>query len=119
MLLSTKNLQLPGTRRLHPRWVGPFKVLQRIGATAYKLDLQGRFHQLHPVFNTSYLKPYLAEGASGAPPKPVELKQQLEYEVEVIKAHRRKGRRLYYLVGWLGYSSAHDEWLDEEALGNA
>ena len=43
VLLSTKNLKLPGSRKLHPRWVGPFKVLQRVGAAAYKLDLAGRF----------------------------------------------------------------------------
>ena len=53
------------------------------------------------------------------PPEPVELEGQLEYEIETIKAHRRKGRRLQFLVGWLGYSPAHDKWLDEEALGNA
>ena len=98
MLLSTKNLRLPGTCKLHPRWVGPFKVMQRIGATAYKLDLQGRFHQLHPIFHTSYLKPYQAVGTSRAPPEPVELEGQLEYEVETIKAHRRRGRRLQFLV---------------------
>ena len=94
LLLSTKKLRLPGTRKLHPHWVGPFKVLQQIGAITNKLDLQGRFHQLHPVFHTSYLKPYLAEGTSGAPPEPVELEGQLEYEVEIIKAYRRRGKRL-------------------------
>ena len=94
MLLSTKNLRLPGTCKLHPRWVGPFKVLQRIAATAYKLDLQGRLSQLHPVFHTSYLKPYLAGGTPRAPSEPVDLEGQLECEVEVINAHCRKGRRL-------------------------
>ena len=34
VLLFTKNLKLPGSRKLHPRWVGPFKVLQRVGAAA-------------------------------------------------------------------------------------
>ena len=43
IFLSTKNLKLPGSRKLYPRWVGPFKVLQRVGAAAYKLDLAERF----------------------------------------------------------------------------
>ena len=35
VLLSTKNLKLPGSRKLHPRWIGPFKVCQHVGAPAY------------------------------------------------------------------------------------
>ena len=58
VLLSTKTLRLPGTRKLHPRWVGPFKALQHVGSVAYKLDLEGRFSSLHPTFYTSYLKPH-------------------------------------------------------------
>ena len=49
----------------------------------------------------------------------MELGGQLEYEVEAIKSHRKRGRKLEFLVQWLGYSSAHDEWLKEEDLGNA
>ena len=110
---------MPGSRKLHPRWVGPFKVLQRVGAAAYKLDLAGRFSQLHPTFHVSYLKPHIPGGTSGTPPEPVELEGQLEYEVAGIKAHRQRGRRREFLVQWLGYSSAHDEWLKEEDLGHA
>ena len=49
----------------------------------------------------------------------MELDDQLEYEVETIKAHRKQGRKLEFLVQWLGYFSVHDEWLKEEDLGNA
>ena len=73
VLLATKNLKLPGSRKLHLRWVRSFKVLQRVGAAAYKLDLAGRFSQLHPTFYVSYLKPHMPGGTSGAPPEPVEL----------------------------------------------
>ena len=73
VLLSTKNLKLPGSRKLHPRWVELFKVLQRAGAAAYKLDLAGRFIQLPPTFRVTYLKPHVPVGTSGGPPEPVEL----------------------------------------------
>ena len=49
----------------------------------------------------------------------MELDGWLEYAMEVIKAHRKRDRRLECLVQWLGYSSTHDEWLKEEDLGNA
>ena len=38
--------------------------------------------------------------------------------MEAIKVHRKRDGKLEYLVQWLGYSSAHDEWLKEEDLGN-
>ena len=91
--LFTKNLKLPGSRKLHPLWVEPIKVLQHVGAAVHKLYLAGRLSQLHLTFHISYLKPHMPDGTSGTPPEPVELKGQLEYEVQDIKAHRKLGRR--------------------------
>ena len=73
MLLSTRNLHLAAVRRLRQWFVGPFKVLQRVGKTAYKLDLQGRFTGAHNVFHVSQLKPHLPEGTPEELPPPVEV----------------------------------------------
>jgi len=40
--------------KLHPRGDGPFKVLERIGDNAYKLDLPGEY-QVSVTFNVADL----------------------------------------------------------------
>ena len=51
--MSSKNLYLAGTKKLRARYVGPFRVTERIGRTAYRLDLKGRFKQIHNIFHVS------------------------------------------------------------------
>ena len=42
-----------------------------------------------------------------------------EYPVEsILKKRTRKGE-VEYLVRWEGYPEEYDEWLSEEAMGNA
>nr|GFA45970.1 polyprotein, putative [Tanacetum cinerariifolium] len=42
--------------KLHPRYVGPFKVLERVGDVAYKLDLPEELSMVHNTFYVSNLK---------------------------------------------------------------
>ena len=51
VLLSAKTLYLAGTRKLRVRYVGPFRVTECIGRMAYRLDLKGRFKQVHNIFH--------------------------------------------------------------------
>ena len=53
VLLSSKKLHLAGSRKLWARLVGHFRVLERVGKTAYRLDLKGRFKDVHNVFHVS------------------------------------------------------------------
>ena len=73
MLLSSKTLHLAGTRKLRARFVGPFRVMECIGKTAYRLDLRGRFKGIQNVFHLSQLKNYIPRGSSVNPPETIQV----------------------------------------------
>lgn len=122
VLLSTANIRLksPGSQKLLPRFIGPFKVLQRVGQVAYKLQLPVTL-KVHPVFHVSLLKPYNGSGTV-QPPLPLTFDDNglPFYEVEEVLQHRDvpRGRRLLrqYLIKWKGYGHEHNTWEPEGNL---
>ncbi|GJV48899.1 hypothetical protein Tco_1439111 [Tanacetum coccineum] len=48
-------------RKLNPGYVGPFKVLEKVGAVAYKLDLPQEQSRVHNTFHVSNLKKCYAD----------------------------------------------------------
>jgi hypothetical protein len=39
--------------KLSPRFIGPFKILERVGEVAYRLELLVRLADVHDVFHIS------------------------------------------------------------------
>jgi hypothetical protein len=46
--------------KLSPKYYGPYKLLQKIGTMAYKLEFPAS-SQVHPVFHVSYLKKVIGD----------------------------------------------------------
>ena len=105
-------LRLPGLTKLKPLWVGPYQIVETVGANAVQLALPSALASLHSVFNIALVKLYV--GTVIPAPDPVELDSGPEYEVQAILRHRSVGRghgRREYLVSFVGYDAAHNEWL--------
>ncbi|GJT57328.1 putative reverse transcriptase domain-containing protein [Tanacetum coccineum] len=47
--------------KLNPRYVGPFKVIERVGSVAYKLELPEELSRVHNMFRVSNLKKCYAD----------------------------------------------------------
>ena len=113
VLLSTRNLKLiQPSKKVTPKYIGPFKVRDLVGTQAYRLWLPTAY-RIHDVFHVALLKPYYhREGEPEENSKAPEIESEGEdsWEVEAILKHRMcKGQR-QYLLKWKGYSEEFNSW---------
>jgi hypothetical protein len=124
VLLSTKYRNLKHSkksRKLLPKWIGPFEVVQVVRPVEYKLKMNPGW-RVYPVFHVLLLEPYRESGRVQPPPPPVEMEGALEYEVGLIFEHRFwgiKNPKAYYKVAWKGYGIEHYFWEPESNVVNA
>ena len=74
-------------KKLDHKHFGPFEILLKVGAAAYKLKLPHTWKTVWPIFNKVLLTPYTPlqfETQQHPPPPPVLVNQESKYEVEEI-----------------------------------
>ena len=101
--------------------LGPFKIVKKINAVSYRLQLPQTMSKLHDVFHVSLLHPVknTYPRPAQAQPPPVILDRQDEYfEVEDILDGKCKKGKWKFLVSWKGYSTKDNSWEPEENILN-
>ncbi|GKD77159.1 putative reverse transcriptase domain-containing protein [Tanacetum coccineum] len=68
--------------KLAPRSVGPFKIIERIGLMAYRLDLPEEFNGVHDTFHVSNLKKCLADPTLQVPLNEIQVDARLNFVEE-------------------------------------
>jgi len=104
------SLQVKGRGKLGPKFFGPFKVVERIGEVAYRLELPAGA-RLHNVFHVGLLKKFYGEPPSQTPELPlIHHGRVLVEPEEVLRGRLARGQR-EVLVRWKGAPAAETSWV--------
>ena len=110
VLLASKNIKLDvPKKKLGPKFLGPFRIIDVVGTQAYRLALPSST-RIHNVFHVSLLEPWKGrEGKEHDVSMPV-AEEADEWRVEEIVKKRVRKRKTYYLVKWAGWPDEYNTW---------
>ncbi|GKB78209.1 homeodomain-like protein [Tanacetum coccineum] len=106
--------------KLAPRYVGPFKIFERIGPVAYRLRLPQELSSVHDTFHVSTLKKCLADANLHVPLEEIKVDKTLcfvEEPVEIMDCEVRKlrcSRILTVKVRWNSKCGPEFTWERED-----
>ncbi|KAJ9553505.1 hypothetical protein OSB04_017550 [Centaurea solstitialis] len=85
---------VPEERQARPRFIGPFKVVARVGKVAYRLELPPELSQILDTFHVSQLRKCLADDTAHVPIDDIQVDERLNYIDRPITILERKTKTL-------------------------
>jgi len=120
--LDSRHIQIEGTpKKLAPKHVDLFEILERTGSVNYRLKLLPHW-KMHPIFHIHLLWPTQENTQYGrfsqrSPPKIIAGEE--EWKVEDIIDSRNKNGVKEFLIYWKGYPETERTWKLETNITNA
>jgi hypothetical protein len=107
---------------LAPRFIGPFKILEKRGAVAYQLELPPQLSDVQDVLHVSQLKKCLCVPEEQIPMEDLNAKENLsyqEYPLRILETSERVTRNKKIKmckVQWSHHTKDEATWEREEVL---
>ncbi|WVZ76183.1 hypothetical protein U9M48_024176 [Paspalum notatum var. saurae] len=108
--------------KLAPRYIGPFKILEKKGEVAYRLELPPSLSGVHDVFHVSQFKKCLRVPKEQAPLEGLDVLEDLtytEYPVKILDTSERNTRNKRIKMcrmQWSHHTEAEATWEREDEL---
>ncbi|GJS74172.1 putative reverse transcriptase domain-containing protein [Tanacetum coccineum] len=80
--------------KLNPRYVGPFKVIEKVGTVAYKLELPQQLSRVYNTFHVSNLKKCLSDESLVIPLEELRVDDKLHFMEKPIEVMDREIKQL-------------------------
>ncbi|GJV72430.1 putative reverse transcriptase domain-containing protein [Tanacetum coccineum] len=80
--------------KLNPRYVGPFKVLEKVGSVAYKLELPQELSRVHNTFHVSNLKKCYSDEPLAVSLEGLHVDDKIRFVEEPVEIMDREVKRL-------------------------
>ncbi|GKA38398.1 hypothetical protein Tco_0730949 [Tanacetum coccineum] len=80
--------------KLNPRYIGPFKIIAKVGTVAYRLELPEQLSRVHSKFHVSKLKNCMAEEPLAIPLDEIQVDDKMHFIEEPVEIMDREVKRL-------------------------
>ncbi|GJS97828.1 putative reverse transcriptase domain-containing protein [Tanacetum coccineum] len=80
--------------KLNPRYIGPFKILAKVGTLAYRLELPKQLSRVHSTFHVSNLKKCFIDEPLAIPLDEIQIDDKLNFIEEPVKIIDQEFKRL-------------------------
>jgi hypothetical protein len=105
--------------KLAPRFIRPFKILEKRGEVAYQLELSPQLSDVHDVFHVSQLKKCLHVPEEHIPMEDLDAREDLsfqEYSIKILETSERVTRNKRIKMQLSHHTKEEATWEREEVL---
>ncbi|KAI5436027.1 hypothetical protein KIW84_022457 [Lathyrus oleraceus] len=104
------------SKKLTPRFIGPYQILERIGEVAYRIALPPSLANLHEVFHVSQLRRYIPDPSHVVQVDDVQVRDNLTVKTSPMRIEDRELKQLrgkeiaLVKVAWGGPAGGNVTW---------